>query len=63
LVQGFKSNVFEFQTKDNLGSNKGFWDRGNLNSAQDLNSKEYLNIFEEWEHNMEGFEILSEIKN
>jgi hypothetical protein len=31
--------------------------------AQDMNSNEGFNIFEEWECNKEGFEILSEIKN
>jgi hypothetical protein len=38
-------------------------DRGNLNSTQDLDLKEDLNIYEKWKHNKEGFEILSEIKN
>jgi hypothetical protein len=38
-------------------------DQGNLNSTQDLNSEEGLNIFKEQKFNKEDFEELSEIKN
>jgi hypothetical protein len=34
-----------------------------LNSTQDLNSNEGLNIFKEQKFNMEDCEVLSEIKN
>jgi hypothetical protein len=47
LVQEFNSRDFELQTKDNLGSNKGFRIEEILNLTQDLNSKEGLNILEE----------------
>ncbi len=48
LVQGFNSKDFELQTKNNLGLNKGVRIKENLNSTQDLNSMEGLNIFKEW---------------
>jgi hypothetical protein len=63
LVQEFNWKDFQLQTKDNLGSNKGFRIEENLNSTRDLNSKEGLNIFKERKRIKEGFEILLEIKN
>jgi hypothetical protein len=61
LVQGSKSKDIELHTKDNLGSNKGSQDRGNLNLTRDLNSNEGLNIFKEHKFNKEDF--LSPFKN
>jgi hypothetical protein len=34
-----------------------------LNSTQDLNSKDGLNIFEEWKFDKEYFEVLSKLEN
>jgi hypothetical protein len=38
-------------------------DQENLNSTQDMNLEEGLNIFKEWKFDKEDFEVLSEIKN
>jgi hypothetical protein len=63
LVQGFNSKDFELQTKNNLGLNKGVRIKENLNSTQDLNSMEGLNIFKEWKFDKEDFHVVSELEN
>jgi hypothetical protein len=45
LAQGFKSNDFEIQTKDNLDSNERIFTSKNLNSTQGFEFKEDLNLF------------------
>jgi hypothetical protein len=49
LVQGFKSNDFEIQTKENLDFKQRILDHGEFNLTQDFEFKGRLEYFQRME--------------